>query len=318
MGQNIDMQHRVKFPKWLLLILLIPAIFLTIHFYLFSTIKDTFKAEKSVNPEATEYFIHASIIGSIYVSIIHKVFDYDSLAMKPLLKLTDYYFEKGEELVRADNGEDGVWWYLTYAYIYNIDTPKRIDVSMNIYSLSKKEEIELRDKIANYVINIGNNDVKGVEFGKYKSSAMHTMFATHSSHMDPNKLYDGETDKERLNNYWRDTTLHKKAIESYLAYKKFIKRDKYFRRYKYIEKNMLGRLRYLIYYDFTNHSLESTCRDWRFDFLKLLSNQIYLLNKYSSSEVQATQLVLDKILSNCDNNQTIIDEILILQKELIK
>ncbi len=244
MGQNIDKRHRVKFPKWLLLILLIPAIFLTIHFYLFSTIKDTFKTEKSVNPEATEYFIHANIIGSIYVSIMHKVFDYDSLAMKPLLKLTDYYFEKGEELVRADNGEDGVWWYLTYAKAYSFSKPDRQDESLNFLSQPKITQKIIRDKMYFYAFKISKNGVKGLNFSDYEKTALNTLFNYYDN--DIYKIYNGNSTQEQIDKYWEDINFYTKTKKLYDSYEKYYELNSNGKNI-YYEYFLFRKLHYILY-----------------------------------------------------------------------
>ncbi|MDD4950740.1 hypothetical protein [Sulfuricurvum sp.] len=280
-----------KLPKWLIILIAIPLVIIAIHFNFYFATQRIVKADESINQEATSYFIHANVISMLWINATHTYLfvDYDSWLMKPLIVLTDYFFEKGEVLIQPHNGEDGVWWYLTYAYIYNLSTSQRIDTSMDIYSLPKNEEMNLRNKLTRYIIKIGNDGVKGVDFGKYESSAMHTMFATHLSNIDVEKHYTGNTKQEKIGTYLHDKNINAYANDSYVAYVRFLKKDQFKSGWElFILNNLNERVRFLIFNDMVNFSSQNICT-----------------NKYIPSYLTYIKLINIKSLNRKNQNDDI-------------
>lgn len=233
-----------KISKWLKGFILLFLIIIAIHFNFYFAIKKEFNANQSVNPEATSYFIHANIIGTVYIGILHKIFDYDSLAMKPLLQLTDYYFEKGEKLVKTDNGEDGVWWYLTYAKTYSFSNLDRKDESLNFLSQPKDIQKSIRDKMFFYAFKISKNGIKGLDFRNYERTALNTYFNLYDKEMY--KMYNGNNTEEQWKKYWEDVDFYIKTKKLYDSYEKYYelnlgKKDFY---YEYF---LFKKLHYILY-----------------------------------------------------------------------
>ncbi|RXJ69309.1 hypothetical protein CRV08_04685 [Halarcobacter ebronensis] len=221
---NIKGVSQRIFFKYFTIFISFPLIFLVIHLSFYFSTKSIVKANQSVNPEATEYFIHANVIATLWINILHDYLfiNYDSKLMKPFLVTTNYFFQKGEYYINPKNAENAVWWFLTYSRIYKIHSSFRNDNSMNIYFLSKDEEMRLRYKLTDYIINLGENGVKGVDFGKYTISAMHSFFGTHFSHINIDKHYLGDTEIQRVRNFKSDKNLYNAKVKSYESYRKFL------------------------------------------------------------------------------------------------
>lgn len=288
---NIVPTQKRKLSKWLIALIAIPLVVVALHFNFYFSTQRIVKADQSINHEATSYFIHANVVSTLWINTIHTYLfvDYDSWIMKPLIALTDHFFEKGETLIQPHNGEDGVWWYLTYAYINNLSTAQRVDISMDIYSLPKEEEMKLRNKLTQYIIKIGNDGVKGVDFGKYESSAMHTMFATHLSNIDVEKHYIGNTKQEKIGAYLHDKKINAYANESYAAYVRFLKKDKFKSGWElFILNNLNERVRFLIFNDMVNFSSQNICT-----------------NKYIPSYLTYLKLINIKSLNRKNQNDDI-------------
>ncbi len=328
MEQTIKTNKSWKISKWLT-ILNIPLVIIAIHFNFYFSIKSLVNANKSVNPKATEYFVQANTISTVWINAIHNYLfvDYDSPIMKPLIGITNYYFNKGEKLVSENNAEDAVWWFLTYAYIYSINTSDRDDDSMDIYLLPKDEEIKLRYKLADYVIKLGDYGVKGIEFDKYESSAMHAMFAVSFSGINIDKHYTGTTEQDRINHYWKDKKLYDYRVKTYKAYMKFLKNDPYKEGWELYSLNSLsGRLWIFVAKDIRNAEVMTNCKNQYIEkYLNNLNNLVRLINigdnsipskkvKEKSSRLFETNMaVLDILQTSCPKFRTKVKQ---LKKQL--
>jgi len=333
MDKTIKTNKNWRFSKWLA-ILIIPFIIIVIHFSFYFSIKSLVNADKSVNPQATEYFVQANTISTVWINTIHDYLfiDYDSPIMKPLLDITDYYFNKGEKLLSPNNAEDAVWWFLTYAYIYNINFSSRKDNSMDIYKLPKDKEMDLRYKLADYIIKIGNYGVKGVEFGEYESSAMHAFFATHFSEIDYNKHYRGKSEGARIYAFWHDDKLYHKRIATYKAYIKFVDHDKFLEGWRlYSLNNILGRVIYFVKRDIelVNGRYTIDCNNrYIGEFFEKLQNMVSALrSKYSDSipnriaketfkNMRGDLVILDALENSCAKYKKKVREMRILLNEI--
>jgi hypothetical protein len=278
----------VKFLiKRFYMVLLIPMFLIAVHYNFYFSTASLVKAKQSINPKATSYFIHANVISTFWIDKIHTYLfiDYDSTLMKPLLNFTQYLFVKGEANIKQNNAEDGVWWFLTYAYIYNFNTASRKDDSMDIYNLPKKEEMSLRYKLADYIIKLGNKGVKGVEFGKYESSAMHTMFAINFSKINIDKHYEGKRKIDRVNAYWKDSKLYNYKVKTYKSYKKFRNKDLYLNEWElYSLDSLNNRLWFLVVKDIKSGIKMTNCKnEYISNYLDVLEKLFKIFDKKSTS-----------------------------------
>lgn len=305
-----------------------------IHFAFYFTTKSIVKAEQSVNPKATMYYIHANVVSTLWIENIHKFLfiDYDSKLMSPLLSLVDTLFEEGDKYIKPNNAEDGVWWFLTYAYIYNINVASRKDNSMDIYKLPKDKEMSLRYKLADYIIKIGNHGVKGVEFGKYESSAMHAFFATHFAEIDHNKHYKGKSENARIYAFWHDDKMYHKRIATYKAYIKFVDHDKFLEGWRlYSFKNILGRVMYFVKRDIelVNGRYTIDCNNrYIGEFFEKLQNLVSALkSKHSDSipnsiaketfkNMRGDLVILDALENTCEKYKKKAHEMRILLNKI--
>ena len=312
--------------KVLIAIFFVPALILVFHYSFYFSTANIVKSERSINPEATRLFIHANVISTLWIKTVHdKLFvDYDSFLMRALIDLTNYFFEKAETKIKPHNAEAGIWWFLTYANIYNLSSSDRLDNSLDIYTLSKDSEWEIRHKLADYVTKIGFYGVKGVDFDKYESSAMHTMFATSFSEIDLDKHYKGITERDRVNAYWSDDELYDIRKKTYEAYTQFLEKDMFLDGWElYAQKSINSRLWTLIVKDVDKGKVMMNCKNrYIEDYLNGLRKlnelrhtvridsvpNIKFQNDYNRSKVTHI-LLLDILHTSCENFQTKIDEI---------
>lgn len=205
-----------KTSSWIKYIFFILLVVITVHFTVYFQTQKMFNTKESVNYSATNYFIHANTISLVWINSINKfqIFDNKSLIMQPFIFLVDYFYKKGEKLVKKGNAEDAVWWYVTYNAIYNFHTP-----SLRFEKLTKEKRRILQKRLYSNAMRLMQDGVIGVEFGKYKNLSIsgYFYFATHNL----SDLYDGKGDK-KLHNYYSDNAFHKKILELYIAYKNFI------------------------------------------------------------------------------------------------
>lgn len=158
----MDENKKFKISKKIKVLMLIPVIILGVYFTFFTTIEKIHKVKNSVNPEATNYYVHATTV-SVFIFALHDyVFlDFDNPIFKPLYKLRDYFFEKGESLIPNDNSENIVWWDQNYSKIYDLKDSSRNDTSMTIDKLDKDSQLKLRERIYNYILKFSEYPVRG-------------------------------------------------------------------------------------------------------------------------------------------------------------
>ena len=158
-----------KLPKWLLILIATPLVIIALHFHFYSALKEEFHADESVNPEATSYFLHATAINTVWISVLHDFLfiDYDNLLLKPFLSLRDYFFEQGEASMPSDNAEDAIWWIQNYASMYDFTVTGRDDKSMAIDTLDEPMQRIIREKIYHYIIKMDKYGIRGIHSNKY-------------------------------------------------------------------------------------------------------------------------------------------------------
>ena len=266
-----------------------------LHGTFFYSTKSIVHGDNSVNPKATTYFIHANVISTLYIHNLQKIpfINYDSFLIKPLISLTNYFFNKGEKHLEENNAENVVWWYLTYAKIYNINKESNKLNTISVFPKEKKANLDNRFKMSNYIIKLGNEDVKGLDFGKYKSSAMHSLFAIHFSHFDINKHYDGTTYREKIIKFGNDTKIYDIRLKTYYAYKKFIEKDNFINRYKFANKNLCSAIPYLLSYQYYKNDKKIQCND------SLLANDFYKCLKEDDGLIANNKKLINLIQEQC-------------------
>lgn len=228
--------------KWLIAVVPIPLVIIAIHFHFYSALKEEFHADKSVNPEATSYFLHATAIHTVWISVLHDFFfiDYDNPLLKPFLSLRDHFFEKGESTMPADNAEDAIWWIQNYASMYDFTVTGRNDKSMAIDTLDKPTQRAIREKIYNYIIKMDKYGIRGIHSNKYAipSDKMTDLVACYLHEIVD--MYDGDSEQAKVESYYTDDQMSKNVLAIYFAYDNFINRfgtkkedQYYFNYYRY-------------------------------------------------------------------------------------
>lgn len=240
--KTLQQLKKRKLPKWLMILIAIPLIIIAIHFHFYSALKDEFHANQSVNPEATSYFLHATAVNVVWITVLHDylMIDYDSSVLKPFLALQNHFFQKGESFMSVDNAEDAIWWVQNYATMYDFTVKGRDDKSMAIDTLDKPTQKAIREKIYNYIIKMDKYGVKGIHSGQYAIPAdkMTDLVACYLHEIVD--MYEGANEQEKVEKYYTDNQMTKKIFTIYTAYDNFInrfgtKKDDlyYFNYYKY-------------------------------------------------------------------------------------
>lgn len=223
------MKNQSNTPKLKSLISLvaIPLVLIAIHFHFYSALKEEFHADQSVNPEATSYFIHATAIHTVWISVLHDFFfiDYDNPLLKPFLSLRDHFFKKGESMMPADNAEDAIWWIQNYAAMYDFTTTGRDDKSMAIDTLDKPTQRAIREKIYNYSIKMDKYGVKGIHSEKFATDIPVVMtYLVVGYCRNTEYMADGKDNKEQLKNFYGDFQTSSKLLSLYKAYDNSLKK----------------------------------------------------------------------------------------------
>lgn len=231
-----------KLPKWLIILIAIPLVIIAIHFHFYSALKKEFHADQSVNPEATSYFLHATAIHTVWITVLHDflLIDYDNPLLKPFLSLRDHFFEKGESIMPPDNAEDAICWIQNYAAMYDFTVTGREDKSMAIDTLDKPTQRAIREKIYNYIIKMDKHGIKGIHSNRYAipSDKMTDLVACYLHEIVD--MYEGSNEQEKVEAYYTDMQMNKNMYAIYSAYDNFINRfgtkqedQYYFNYYKY-------------------------------------------------------------------------------------
>lgn len=212
--------------KLLITLLAIPLVIIAIHFHFYSALKEEFHADQSVNPEATSYFLHATAIHTVWITVLHDflLIDYDNPLLKPFLSLRDHFFKKGESIMPTDNAEDAIWWIQNYAAIYDFTVTGREDKSMAIDTLDKSTQHSIREKIYNYIIKMDKYGLKGIHSNRYAipSDKMTDLVACYLHEIVD--MYEGQNEQEKVEAYYTDTQMNKNMYAIYSAYDNFINR----------------------------------------------------------------------------------------------
>lgn len=228
--------------KLLITLLAIPLVIIAIHFHFYSALKEEFHADQSVNPEATSYFLHATAIHTVWITVLHDflLIDYDNPLLKPFLSLRDHFFEKGEAIMPADNAEDAIWWIQNYATMYDFTVTGREDKSMAIDTLNKPTQRAIREKIYNYIIKMDRYGIKGIHSNRYAipSDKMTDLVACYLHEIAD--MYEGSNEQKKVEAYYTDVQMNKNMYAIYSTYDNFINRfgtkkedQYYFNYYRY-------------------------------------------------------------------------------------
>ena len=210
-----------KLPKWLLILIATPLVIIALHFHFYSALKEEFHADESVNPEATSYFLHATAINTVWISVLHDFLfiDYDNLLLKPFLSLRDYFFEQGEASMPSDNAEDAIWWIQNYAAMYDFTVTGRDDKSMAIDTLDKLTQRAIREKIYNYIINMDKYGIRGIHSQKFATDIPVVMtYLVVGYCRNTHYMAEGKDYREQHNNFYGDFQTSSKLLSLYKAY----------------------------------------------------------------------------------------------------
>lgn len=215
-----------RLPKWLIILIAIPLVIIVIHFHFYSALKEEFHADQSVNPEATSYFLHATAIHTVWITVLHDFIgiNYDADFIKPFLSLRDHFFEKGESMMPADNAEDAIWWIQNYAAMYDFTTTGRDDKSMAIDTIDKPTQRAIRDKIYNYIIKMDKYGVKGIHSEKFATDIPVVMtYLVVGYCRNTHYMAEGKDYQEQHNNFYGDFQTSSKLLSLYKAYDNSLK-----------------------------------------------------------------------------------------------
>ncbi|HBT87323.1 hypothetical protein [Desulfobacter sp.] len=293
-----------KWKRWAAIILGPPLILIAIHINFNVGLQKVVHAENSVNPDATNSFSHATLIGD-YIDRIHDTFfiDYDSILFTPLYKLETYFFKKGQKSIQPDNlGEEGVWWFLVYGERYGFCKQGREDESLLITNLPPKKSWEIRMQVYNYFLAITDGRIKGIKFGKPVSDSAHNFFQV--VFIKICDLYPWEIDGEWIEECWDDRSLFEKQLTLYRRFKNYIRTDPFLDTHKLVQNNMHVRLEHLIYHYLLENNTTNACGKLLDDYLQILGNDNYRRQLIANSEkpsirIEEVNIVLKKAGQLC-------------------
>lgn len=197
---------------------IIVFIVIAIHFHFYFTLKETFRADKSVNPKATAYFLHATSIHTVWITSLHQIIglSYKNPILKPFLSLRDYLFQEGEKYVHEDNSEDVVWWLQNYGNFYGFYTTDN-DKSFVIKNLPINQQKAIREILYRYIVKLGSNKVQGIESNKYNNTLFILASLVQNYLNSISLMYDGQNNEEKLKQYYSDN-LQTERLKMMLVY----------------------------------------------------------------------------------------------------
>ena len=212
-----------KTIKWIIGILAVPLIILAIHFHFYFFLKDSYHADESVNKNATANFLYATAISVSWINILHFKMgvQYDSTLMKPFTSLRDYYFNKGQKLVKKDNAEDAHWWITNYGRVYGFGVGDKNN-NMSINKLNKQIKRELTDKIHYYIVKLGTYEIKGVHSDEYINILKNMGGYVAGYLLGIDDIHDGKTVADRTRNFYLDKDMTKKLKDIYLHFNQIV------------------------------------------------------------------------------------------------
>lgn len=243
-----------KLPKWLIALIVTPLVIIAIHFHFYSALKEEFHADQSVNPKATSYFLHATAIHTVWITVLHDflLIDYDNPLLKPFLSLRDHFFEKGEFIMPTDNAEDAIWWIQNYAAMYDFTVTGREDKSMAIDTLDKLTQRAIREKIYNYIIKMDKYGIKGIHSEKFATDIPIVMTYLLGGYCR-NIYYmsEGKNHQEQQDNFYSETKTSSNLLSLYKAYDNSLKEYPFTtedRPSEYLKHKLLGMTLWSIMY----------------------------------------------------------------------
>lgn len=209
--------------------------------------------------------------------------NYDSSLLKLFLLFRDYFFEKGESLIHADNAEDAVWWNHNYAALYGFTRTGRKDKSMAINTLDKPTQRAIREKLFNYIVKMDKYGIKGIHSEKYANPVYEISALVGGFLVSPSEMYEGNV-QEKVEAYYRDSNMSRTILNIYTAYDHFIskqtvdERDQYF--FNYFRYRLLSEIimrKIAAEKDFKLHECDEYIEQY-------ISNVAYLLNWIKSPD----------------------------------
>lgn len=328
----MEENKKFKISKKIKVLMLLPVIILSIYFTFFTAIEKIHKVKNSVNPEATNYYVHATTV-SVFIFALHDyVFlDFDNPIFKPLYKLRDYFFEKGESLIPNDNSENIVWWDQNYSTIYGSVASDRRDETMTIDKLDKDNQLKLRERIYNYLLKFSEYPVKGDMFS-HKIDIRDTLITLSGVYNDSIfDLYDGKN-VERTRNFAQDPIQQERYPKIYEAINKIDYDDPIFKFSKYyiLEKKTMIEIfkdklnTQLCYREDINSYINSLMETYTLALNLQNSNSVGVRNsarnfiEVRGPEVKGAMFhfVLNSMGENCPSDSIVYKKILKIKKEL--
>ncbi|MDY0264252.1 MAG: hypothetical protein RBR12_03625 [Sulfurospirillum cavolei] len=210
--------EKVSLPRSIKIITIVVLIVVALHFHFYFALKETFHGEKSVNPKATAYFLHATSIHTVWITSLHQIIglSYNNPVLKPFLLLRDYFFQQGEKYVHDDNSENVIWWLQNYGNFYGFYTTEK-DKNFAIKNLPIEEQKIMREVLYRYIVKLGNNEIRGVESDKY-GNVLFILASLIQNYLNSISLmYDGQNNEEKLKQYYSDR-LQTERIRTMLSY----------------------------------------------------------------------------------------------------
>lgn len=283
-----------------LFVIAIPFIIVLLHFLFLSAFKKVIHADKSVNPLATDSFAHAMTI-AIETKLIHDYLfvDYGSFLLNPLYLLEDHFFATGQKYISPDNiAEEAIWWSLLHMDKYDLIRGRQ-DKNKGLSHLSNETSLAIHDQAYKYFLIAVGTKVKGIDFGAQGFSAMSGLFIIPFYNISD--TYPGKTKKERIHNYWIDYDNYQRALLSYQKYKDYIADSPYLKgKNDIVNSNIIGRLSYLIYFNYRNNHLDTACNQLLTDYLDILASPETKPDKLiAAGRIETIKVILEDVATKC-------------------
>lgn len=233
-----------RLPLKTIALLAIAGMAFVYHQGTYKYIESMFPLEKSHNQEASKEFLKAMTYRT-YIFHLHRVFDYDSVVMKPFMYMKEFHYEKGRELLPKDSVEDIFWWTLMNKEIYGLVVPKRKDDSMSYAKLPwqeyKKVQEEIFQKLVRYAQGEIYFDAKEIIENRFDMMAV----LVQEYYLRASYAYPGNTLLEKATSKYRDIKYGNKLKTVLKIYKdfssKFLRQSNHLKikQYSYLEDIVL-------------------------------------------------------------------------------
>lgn len=274
----------------------------------YKVIYDKLEPHTSSNPQAVEEFVKA-VHYDLYIERLHNLVNYDSLLMKPLFFLKEYYFRKGQKFVAENDGIDIFFWMLLNKSKYLV-TSNKYDLSIAYINLLPDDYKQINNKLYrdikrylssnNFKSNTPNEILLKISFANsivsYFSNYYHYQFYG--------------TNNEKSKALYSDNKYYlQQLLVIYSLYEKFYQKyEKYFQLEKYIDKKhnyiyintaILNDILYMNSKNSIKYFNEKVCQKNK---IKTFLHNLTILYEYRDNENQFTHNVISGRIFKGKNN----------------